>query len=80
MTKEEYKNFLGNIEFELREAKHLLQNAARLIATDFAIADEQRGSVCSDDYKQLLADVNTVIEKLNYPIHFYEDGGYDENE
>ena len=80
MTKEEYKNFLGNIEFELREAKHLLQNAARLIAADFVIADEQHGSVCSDDYKQLLADVNTAIEKLNYPIHFYEDGGYNENE
>lgn len=79
MTKEEYKNFLGNIEFELREAKHLLQNAARLISADFAIADEQHGSVCSDDYKQLLGHVNTAIENLNFPIHFYEDGGYDEN-
>jgi len=80
MTKEEYKNFLGNIEFELREAKHLLQNAGRLIASDFAVADEQHGSVCSDTYKKLLSHVNTAIENLNFPIHFYEDGGYDENE
>lgn len=63
----------NEIEVQLCKARELLRNTARLIAADFALATEKHGSICSDAYKELLANVNTAIEKLNYPIHFYED-------
>lgn len=68
------------IEVQLCEARELLRNTARLIAADFASATEMHGSICSDAYKELLANVNTAIEKLNYPIHFYEDNEGEEEE
>lgn len=63
----------SEIEVQLCEARELLRNAARLIAADFASAtDNSPGYACMNTYRKLLLDVNTAIEKLNYPIQFYE--------
>jgi len=73
MANTNYSNLTNEIEFQLNEARGLLRNAARLIASDFASATEQYGSAISYSYKKLLSDVNAAIENLNDPIHFYED-------
>lgn len=69
----------NEIEAQLCEARELLRNTARLIAADFASATGKHGFACSKAYKELLANVNTAIEKLNYPIHFYEDNEGEED-
>lgn len=68
------------IEDQLCEARDLIRNAARLIASDFASATEQYGSAISYSYQKLLSDVNAAIENLNDPIHFYEDYHKDKSE
>ena len=70
----------NEIEVQLLKAEELLRNTARLIAADFASAIEKDGPICSDAYKELLANVNAAIEKLNFPIHFYEDDEGEEEE
>lgn len=80
MTNTNHSNLTHEIKFQLNEARDLLRNAARLIASDFVFATEQYGSAVSYSYKKLLSDVNAAIENLNNPIHFYEDDNKDSSE